>query len=289
MAFVAVLDVQLEQHVTYVGLDRAVAEDQPVCDPGVGQALGHQLQHPALALGQPREWATGGRGDQFGDHLRIERGPAGGDAPGRREELVDLQHPILQQVAEARLPDQIDDVPGLDVLGQHQYPDLGMKLLDVASLAGPFDRERRGHPDVEHDQVWLLAFDDLGHGSTVTQRPHHVVPAVNEQPREPFTQQHLVLDDHDTHGSSALRMVPEPRTLSIRNWPPCAATRSDNPVSPEPPPAVAPPTPSSATLTTTTESRRATRSTTWSARACFTALVRPSQATKYAVASMSGG
>ncbi len=54
----------------------------------------------------------------------------------------------------------------------------------------------------------------------VAQRRHDLVPAVREQPREPLAQQHLVLGDHDPHGSSAIRRVPWAGSLSIRSRPP---------------------------------------------------------------------
>ena len=93
-----------------------------------------------------------------------------------------------------------------------------------------------------------------------------LVAAVDEQAGEAFAQQDLVLGDHDTHGSSALMVVPWPLVLSISSRPPRAATRSDSPVSPDPRSIVAPPTPSSATLTISVESWRTTSSRTLVAR-----------------------
>ena len=47
-----------------------------------------------------------------------------------------------------------------------------------------------------------------------------LVTAVREEPFEPGPQEYLVFDDHDAHGSSAIRRVPAPRSLSIRSVPP---------------------------------------------------------------------
>ena len=55
--------------MAHVRLDRALTEEYPMGDGGVGQALGHQLQHAAFAVGQPCEWAPGGRRHQLADHL----------------------------------------------------------------------------------------------------------------------------------------------------------------------------------------------------------------------------
>src|ERR1051325_8226186 len=49
-----------------------------------------------------------------------EGGPAVGDAARRIEEVVDVEHAVLEQVAEAAaVGDQLDDVARLDVLGEH--------------------------------------------------------------------------------------------------------------------------------------------------------------------------
>ena len=47
-----------------------------------------------------------------------------------------------------------------------------------------------------------------------------LVSAVLEQAPEPLAQQHLVLGDHDPHGSSAVSVVPAPGSLSMRSVPP---------------------------------------------------------------------
>ena len=46
----AVGDVELGQHVANVRLYGALADDQAFRDTGVGQALGHQLEHLALTV-----------------------------------------------------------------------------------------------------------------------------------------------------------------------------------------------------------------------------------------------
>ena len=69
-------------------------------------------------------------GDQPRDDLRVERRAAGGDPLGGGEELADVEHAVLEQVAEAAERDQLDGVRGLDVLGEHEHADLGVRLLD---------------------------------------------------------------------------------------------------------------------------------------------------------------
>ena len=66
-------------------------------------------------------------------------------------------------------------------------------------------------------------------------RPDDLEPRVAEQARHALPQEHLVIGDHDPHGSSA-RTVTRPRRSSIRMSPPTAPTRSTSPrdVVPEP-------------------------------------------------------
>ena len=47
-----------------------------------------------------------------------------------------------------------------------------------------------------------------------------LVAAVLEQAAQPLAQEHLILGDQDSHGSSAISVVPEPGALSIRSVPP---------------------------------------------------------------------
>ena len=46
---------------------------------------------------------------------------------GSLEELVDVEDPVLQEVAEAPGRDEVDRAGGLDVLGQDEYADLGVR------------------------------------------------------------------------------------------------------------------------------------------------------------------
>ena len=76
---------------------------------------------------------------------------------------------------------------------------------------------------------------DLGREAFgVADRERDLVPGVGEQPPEAVAQQHLVLGDHDPHGSSAVRTVPASAALSRRSRPPWAATRSRRAAEPGP-------------------------------------------------------
>ena len=62
--------------------------------------------------------------------------------------------------------------------------------------------------------------DDADEVAGVPLGRHHLMTAVLEQACQAFAQQHLILDDHDPHGSSAVRTVPSVGGLSIDNRPP---------------------------------------------------------------------
>ena len=62
------------------------------------------------------------RADQRRHDLRVERGAALADAARGVEEVVDVEHAVLQQVAEAAARgDELDDVARLDVLGEDEH------------------------------------------------------------------------------------------------------------------------------------------------------------------------
>ena len=98
-------------------------------DARVGEPLGHQLEHLALAFGELGERVVVACGEtRPRDDLRVERRAAAGDALGRGEELADVEHAVLEQVAEAAERDELDGVRGLDVLGEHEHADVGMRV-----------------------------------------------------------------------------------------------------------------------------------------------------------------
>ena len=172
--------------------------------------------------------------DEARDHLRVERRTAVGDALGGGEELADVEHAVLEQVAEAAERDQLDGVGRLDVLGEDEHAQLWVRLLDLPRCARALVGEGRRHPDVQDDEVGIVLGDRGQQPVASPERGDDLVSGVLEQSPEPLAQQHLVLGDHDPHGSSAVSVVPAPWSLSMRSVPPCAATRSARPLRPEP-------------------------------------------------------
>jgi hypothetical protein len=75
MPFLPLGYVELEEDVAYVRLDRAQAEDEPLGDGGVGESLGHKLEHASLTLGEAFQGTADRRREQRSDDLRVEGGP----------------------------------------------------------------------------------------------------------------------------------------------------------------------------------------------------------------------
>ncbi|MFZ0159245.1 MAG: hypothetical protein WAL50_09475 [Kineosporiaceae bacterium] len=59
--------------------------------------------------------------------------PPGSDPTDRRDELGDVAHPILEQIAGTLgvVPEQLGGQADLEVLGQHEHPDRGVPLPDL--------------------------------------------------------------------------------------------------------------------------------------------------------------
>jgi hypothetical protein len=183
-----------------VGLDRALRQPQAGGHPCVRPALRHQGEDLQLALGQRVQGRTAPH-ERRDDH-RVERTATASDAPDRVEELVDVEHAVLQQVAEP-LPaaDQLERELRLDVLGQHQDPDGGEPFPDLGGGARPLVEVTGRHPHIGDHDVRLVLGHQAQQGLGVARASHHVVTGVREQPGEAFTQEHGVLREHDPHVS----------------------------------------------------------------------------------------
>src|SRR3954454_24875312 len=208
----ALAQPELHEDVADVALHGAVGEPQALRDPGVGQPLGHQRQHLALARGELGQRVL----DEAGHHLRVERGPAPGDPAGRVEEVVHGEHAVLEQVAEPALRDQRHGVLGLEVLGEQQDADLRSLLADPPRRARALVGERRRHADVDDRDVGGVLLDGPEQRVAVPHVGDDLLAGVREQPGEARPQEDLVLGEDYAHGSSAATVVPAPGGLVTR-------------------------------------------------------------------------
>jgi hypothetical protein len=87
----------------HVLLGAADGDPEALRDRRVREPFGELLEDLALPRRERVDRAVLAiRRQQPRDHLRIERRPAGGDPPQRGDELADVGHAVLEQVAEAR-------------------------------------------------------------------------------------------------------------------------------------------------------------------------------------------
>ena len=89
------------------------------------------------------------------DDRRVEHTLALVDALQRVDEHGDVRDAFLEEIAGALgvLLEQAHRVPGLDVVGEHEHADLGMRAADLLRSDETFVRVRRRHPDVDDRNV----------------------------------------------------------------------------------------------------------------------------------------
>src|SRR6185436_5633490 len=90
-------DRELGEDRADVLLDRALAEDERLCDPRVRPPLRHQPEYVERPRGEDAERPT--PGDELSHDLGVERGAALGDAAHGVEEVADVPDTLLQEIA----------------------------------------------------------------------------------------------------------------------------------------------------------------------------------------------
>ena len=128
--------------------------------------------------------------DEGLDHFGVECHPALCDPGERVVELVEVQHPVLEQIAEAGGPDQVEAVPELDVLGEQQDAGLRMLLPDRSSGHRAVGVVVRRHPDVDHRQHRVMGSHRLEKRVGVADCGHDLVTAFFEETHEPLAEEH---------------------------------------------------------------------------------------------------
>src|SRR5205823_4863155 len=131
-------------------------------------------------------------------------------------EGFDVRDALFEQVADAGggVAEQFLGIPAVDVLREHDHPDVRMSCAYIdrgaQSVLGVIGR----HPDVGQQQIGMLALDERGQLAGVSGRCDDGEPCAVEQEDEPFSKQRLVLTYDDAHGISAMSTVPKPAAVS---------------------------------------------------------------------------
>jgi hypothetical protein len=136
---------------------------------------------------------------ELGDDLRIEGGPAPGDAAQGIHEVRDVADPILQQVADAAraIGEELGRVLALHELAEYQdraawdpAPRLDSGPKPLVALAG-------GHPDVHHGHVRAMGHDGLHECRSIAHFRHDGAPGLFDEPGNPLADERRVLGDDD--------------------------------------------------------------------------------------------
>ena len=132
------------------------ADRQPVGDALVGEPLGHQREHLALARREVVERVLpAAAAEHPRDHLGVERRPAAARPSDRLDEVAEVGDAVLEQVADAArvVADELGHEALDEVLGEHEHADLGLLAPDLDRRPQPVVGEVRRHPDVDDRDV----------------------------------------------------------------------------------------------------------------------------------------
>ena len=223
--------------------------------PRVREALGHQREHLALALGERGERAVGvarrrpGAATTFGSSAEPPRATRSAAV----EELADVEHAVLEQVAEAAEARRASTACVVSMCWEStSTPTSGCASLDRRAARAPSSVNVGGIRMSSTDEVGAVAGDrgeqavGVADATATTSWP----PSANSR-AEPLAQQHLVLGDHDPHGSSAVeRRAGAGGAVDAQRARRARRRGRASPLSPEPVAGARRPTPSSLTLTT---------------------------------------
>ncbi len=93
--------------------------------------------------------------EQLRHHFGVEGGSARSDAAHRVEELLDVGHPVFEQIADGsgRAAEQFGGIPFLDVLAEDKDGDAGPPLAEFQRRSDPFVGPGRRHPDVNDREI----------------------------------------------------------------------------------------------------------------------------------------
>jgi PAS domain S-box-containing protein len=211
-AAVVVLGVgqtQLLEDGLHVPLDGARAEIELLRDRTVRAALCDQGEDRSLALAELVEGGAAAAVDEGLDHLRIERGSPRRDSFDRINELRHVPDALFEQVADARgrLPDELEHVGRLEVLGQDQYRRGRMRAPDLDRGDEAIVRVSGRHADVDDRDVGRVGADLQQQIVRAAGAADDLVSRILQERGDALAQQRVVVGDNDVqrlvvHGTS---------------------------------------------------------------------------------------
>ena len=177
-------------------------------------------QYLALARRQTVERATAPAGQELGDDLGVEHGPARRNALTGVDEVADIGNALLQQIADPLTvaSQQFGRVALLDVLREHQDRLRGRGHTQRDRGSDPLVGERRGKTNVEHDQIGMEFGNRCKQRIGVDQLTDDIVTTLVQESDDAFAQQHRILDDDDPHRHDLVTM--SARRAGPRRCPP---------------------------------------------------------------------
>jgi hypothetical protein len=128
-------------------------------------------------------------------------------------ELVQVEYPVLEQVAESGCAHQRGAVPELDVLGEEQDTDARIFLVDRHGGSRSVGLMVGRHPDVHDCEQWAGRGNGRQQSGSALHCRGHLVSEVSQQSHQAFSKEHRVLGDDDPHQSTARIVVPVPLAL----------------------------------------------------------------------------
>jgi hypothetical protein len=205
--------IELGEDVPDVLLDRSLGEPELTGDAGVRATFGHQRKHLAFARREIRQRVfTAPNLHQGLDEPWVDDRSTCRDPPKRLDELVHVDDPTLEQVADplARR-EEVCRMLDLDVSREDEDADLRELFADRVRGFEPFGGVRRGHPDVNDHQIRLVLSHELDQLVRVARLADDLEVGPLEQAREPFAQKNVVVCQDDS--TAAVLWCDDPSTL----------------------------------------------------------------------------
>ena len=194
---------QLVEQGVDVLLDRAFGEEQALGDGRVVLPLRHLLEDLPLSVGQLCERRMGQSllpVDQPLHDLGVEHRAALGHLFQRADQLIQVGHAFLQQVAQAcgAFLQQLVGVVLFGKLRQHHHADVGVFGPDAPGSLEPFRTMGGRHADVREDGARLLLLHGVQQRGEVGHGRHQLdVLGPAEQGRRALPDEVVILGEHD--------------------------------------------------------------------------------------------